>query len=286
MGIALTLERFLDGHHAPYDVTVHERTATARQTARACEVRSARLAEGVPLGDGRGYLLAVLPASRRLDEAELARVMDRPVELATEARRRPSSATAPRPPPPDRSGPRPRDRRRRAAAGGAGDPLRGRRSREPGARARRGVPGARARCPSRQLRSRRRRPPPPSGRARPHLDELTPAPRRARQGGGRRDVPSPARDLPGRAVPGERLFWRSEGAREGQGLQGPSPAESGLNLFRPSILARMVTAASVRSRTGCRARSSRPNGRPGAAGSASTGQECRRGTPVDGGSPG
>jgi Ala-tRNA(Pro) deacylase len=100
MGIALTLERFLDGHHAPYDVTVHERTATARQTARACEVRSARLAEGVPLGDGRGYLLAVPPASRRHDEAELARVMDRPVELATEARRRPSSATAPRPPPP------------------------------------------------------------------------------------------------------------------------------------------------------------------------------------------
>src|SRR5437763_1204001 len=56
MGIALTLKQYLDGQHAPYDVMVHERTATARQTARACEVRAACLAKGVLLRDGRGYL--------------------------------------------------------------------------------------------------------------------------------------------------------------------------------------------------------------------------------------
>lgn len=72
MGIALTLKQYLDGQHAPYDVMVHERTATARQTARACEVRAACLAKGVLLRDGRGYLLAVLPASRQLDAAALA----------------------------------------------------------------------------------------------------------------------------------------------------------------------------------------------------------------------
>jgi Ala-tRNA(Pro) deacylase len=84
MGIALTLKRYLDGRHAPYDVMVHERTATARQTARECEVPRSCLAKGVLLRDGRGYLLAVLPASRRLDGAELSRLVDRPVELATE----------------------------------------------------------------------------------------------------------------------------------------------------------------------------------------------------------
>jgi Ala-tRNA(Pro) deacylase len=84
MGIALTLKQYLDGHHAPYDVMVHGHTATARQTARECEVPRSCLAKGVLLRDGRGYLLAVLPASRQLDRAELARLVDRPVELATE----------------------------------------------------------------------------------------------------------------------------------------------------------------------------------------------------------
>src|SRR3954462_9979764 len=73
MGIALTLKQYLDGQHAPYDVMVHERTATAR----ACEVRAACLAKGVLLRDGRGYLLAVLPASRQLDAAALARLPHR-----------------------------------------------------------------------------------------------------------------------------------------------------------------------------------------------------------------
>src|SRR4051794_41763043 len=80
MGIALTLKQYLDGQHAPYDVMVHELTATAR----ACEVRAACLAKGVLLRDGRGYLLAVLPASRQLDAAALARLTDRPAALATE----------------------------------------------------------------------------------------------------------------------------------------------------------------------------------------------------------
>jgi Ala-tRNA(Pro) deacylase len=84
MGIALTLKQYLDGHHASYDVMVHERTATARQTARECEVPRSCLAKGVLLRDGRGYLLAVLPASRQLDRTELSRFMGRPVELATE----------------------------------------------------------------------------------------------------------------------------------------------------------------------------------------------------------
>jgi len=45
MGIALTLKQYLDGQHAPYDVMVHELTATAR----TCEVRAACLAKGVLL---------------------------------------------------------------------------------------------------------------------------------------------------------------------------------------------------------------------------------------------
>jgi Ala-tRNA(Pro) deacylase len=84
MGIALALKQYLDGHHAPYDVMIHERTATARQTARECEIPNACLAKGVLLRDGRGYMLAVLPASRQLDKTELSHLVDRPLELATE----------------------------------------------------------------------------------------------------------------------------------------------------------------------------------------------------------
>jgi Ala-tRNA(Pro) deacylase len=84
MAIALTLKQYLDGHHASYDVVLHGRTATARQTARECEVPNACLAKGVLLRDGRSYLLAVLPASRQLDAAKLGHLVDRPVELATE----------------------------------------------------------------------------------------------------------------------------------------------------------------------------------------------------------
>ena len=84
MAIAITLQQFLDDHHVPYDVMVHERTMTARQTARTCEIQADCLAKAVLMRDDQGYVMAVLPASSRLDKAQLWRLLHRPVELADE----------------------------------------------------------------------------------------------------------------------------------------------------------------------------------------------------------
>jgi Ala-tRNA(Pro) deacylase len=84
MAIAITLQQYLEDHDIRYDVLVHQRTVTARQTARACEIPKDRLAKAVLMRDGQGYVVAVLPASCRLDKAQLWRLLHRPVELASE----------------------------------------------------------------------------------------------------------------------------------------------------------------------------------------------------------
>ena len=65
-------------------LAVHERTMTARQTARTCEIEADCLAKAVLMRDDQGYVMAVLPASCQLDKAQLWRLLHRPVELAGE----------------------------------------------------------------------------------------------------------------------------------------------------------------------------------------------------------
>ena len=84
MAIAITLQQYLEDHDIRYDVLVHQRTVTARQTARTCEIPKDCLAKAVLMRDGQGYVVAVLPASCRLDKAQLWRLLHRPVELAGE----------------------------------------------------------------------------------------------------------------------------------------------------------------------------------------------------------
>ena len=85
MAIAISLGQFLDAHHVPYDVLLHERTMTARSTARVCEIEAGQLAKAVLMRDRQGYVMAVLPASCRLDKAQLWRLLHRPMEFAEEA---------------------------------------------------------------------------------------------------------------------------------------------------------------------------------------------------------
>ena len=47
MGIALTLQEYLDDHHVPYDVMLHKRTHCAFDTARATHVPGERIAKAV-----------------------------------------------------------------------------------------------------------------------------------------------------------------------------------------------------------------------------------------------
>jgi Ala-tRNA(Pro) deacylase len=81
MGIAITLQQFLEAQSVPYDVLEHKRTGCSAQTADATQVPSDCVAKGVVVKHREGYLLAIVPASRQvlLD----GRWLGRPVALAS-----------------------------------------------------------------------------------------------------------------------------------------------------------------------------------------------------------
>ncbi|MDX1594459.1 MAG: YbaK/EbsC family protein [Gammaproteobacteria bacterium] len=84
MAIATTLEKFLQKHGVEYDIMAHPRSYTSMETAQVSHVPGDSLAKSVLLRDGQGYLVAVLPATHRLDLERMERLLDRHVELATE----------------------------------------------------------------------------------------------------------------------------------------------------------------------------------------------------------
>jgi len=85
MTISITLQQFLDDAGINYDTVVHTPTNTASQSAEAAHVPGARMVKAVVVTDGDDYMMAVLPASHHLRLAELQDLIDRPVELASEA---------------------------------------------------------------------------------------------------------------------------------------------------------------------------------------------------------
>jgi Ala-tRNA(Pro) deacylase len=85
MSIARTVKGFLDSQHLNYEILQHPRTATSTQTANAAYIWRDVLVKSVLLEDDRGYVMAVLPASRRVDLATLRRALGRELRLAEEA---------------------------------------------------------------------------------------------------------------------------------------------------------------------------------------------------------
>ena len=83
MSIAPTLARYLD-QHANYDMMVHEPTPSSTRTAEMCHIPGDRLAKGVVLRWGDGYLLAVIPASHHIELPELQKQLGDPIALASE----------------------------------------------------------------------------------------------------------------------------------------------------------------------------------------------------------
>jgi Ala-tRNA(Pro) deacylase len=85
MGIAISLQQYLDGRSVPFDVTVHELTHCSSETARVSSIPEDNLAKGVLLRREDGYLLAVVPASYRVELEALSNWLDEPIVLASEA---------------------------------------------------------------------------------------------------------------------------------------------------------------------------------------------------------
>ena len=85
MAMAISIEQYLIRNDIPYDVMTHAPTKFSMDTARVTRVPAGRLAKGVVVRDERGYLIAVLPATHRLQLGRLRMQLAREVKLATEA---------------------------------------------------------------------------------------------------------------------------------------------------------------------------------------------------------
>jgi Ala-tRNA(Pro) deacylase len=71
MSIAATLQKHLFRKHMEYDFVSHSPTRASVMSADACCVSPDRAAKGVVVRTGDRYVLAVLPASRRISRTEL-----------------------------------------------------------------------------------------------------------------------------------------------------------------------------------------------------------------------
>lgn len=84
MGLALTLQQYLDDKHIDYDVLKHKRTCSSEGTAHASHVPGERLAKAVVLTREGGFVVAVVPACARVELHSIERILRCPVELASE----------------------------------------------------------------------------------------------------------------------------------------------------------------------------------------------------------
>jgi Ala-tRNA(Pro) deacylase len=84
MTIAASVQHYLDQEGVEYDTIAHSRTRDSSHTAQAAHVPGDRLAKCVMLGDDNGYLMAVIPASHRLDLRAIRLELNRELGLATE----------------------------------------------------------------------------------------------------------------------------------------------------------------------------------------------------------
>ncbi len=84
MGIAISLQQYLNGRGVPYDLVTHDRTSSSLATARASAISEDNLAKGVLLRRDDGYLLAIVPASCRVQIEALSQYLKQPIVLASE----------------------------------------------------------------------------------------------------------------------------------------------------------------------------------------------------------
>ncbi|MDT8386194.1 MAG: YbaK/EbsC family protein [Thiogranum sp.] len=84
MTIARRVVSYLVEQDADFDVVSHPYSATSLETAQVAHVSGDRLAKSVVLEDDHGYVLAVLPASCKVDLSEVHRQTRRNLGLATE----------------------------------------------------------------------------------------------------------------------------------------------------------------------------------------------------------
>lgn len=84
MTITSTLQSYLREQGMKPQTVTHPKTLSASRTAQVCHVSGDRVAKGVLVKDGKGYLLAVIPASHHIEMDRLSRLTGRALKLADE----------------------------------------------------------------------------------------------------------------------------------------------------------------------------------------------------------
>ncbi|MGH7288050.1 MAG: aminoacyl-tRNA deacylase [Myxococcota bacterium] len=84
MAIARRLQWYLDAKGVRYDVLPHPHSSSSMETAQRVQVSADWLAKPVLLEDERGYVMAIVPASHRIDLGRLNQQLHRELELANE----------------------------------------------------------------------------------------------------------------------------------------------------------------------------------------------------------
>lgn len=84
MGVATTLREYLEGRELAYDILEHSHSSSAMRIAESARIPGDQLAKPVLLGDDLSYLLAVIPATHRLELDRLNHLISRELELITE----------------------------------------------------------------------------------------------------------------------------------------------------------------------------------------------------------
>lgn len=81
----MTIREFLQGRHVAFEVLLHRPSPSAAHRAQSVHVTGGRVAKGVLVRAGGAYVLAVLPATHRVDLERLgATVRATGLEIATE----------------------------------------------------------------------------------------------------------------------------------------------------------------------------------------------------------
>jgi Ala-tRNA(Pro) deacylase len=85
MAIAMTLKEYLNRLGVEYEVVPHTHTDTSMRSAQEAHIPGDQLAKSVILEDDGGYLMAVLPATHKLEIGRLQKQLSRHhLGLATE----------------------------------------------------------------------------------------------------------------------------------------------------------------------------------------------------------
>jgi Ala-tRNA(Pro) deacylase len=84
MSIAASVQDYLARAGVPYDTLMHEHTRDSMHSAQAAHISGDRLAKCVVLEDDNGFLMAIIPATHKVDLGALHRTLNRNLGLATD----------------------------------------------------------------------------------------------------------------------------------------------------------------------------------------------------------